>query len=195
MALLHMPWALTRHQVTYLGMSHQVPKTPRVPSGSVSHSLASPWSHLGSQGDSFTCDQVRNNPGRAWSLLPLGEAYFLDILVSAFRALQFFMSPHVPHNCCLSPGGQIPTSRLFSPLSSPLPPFVGFLSLLSVSLFVKSGFLFLFFFFELLLKISLGQRDCARCWLTAWSRSKLPDALAFACGWSSTSVMSPLCDS
>lgn len=29
----------------------------------------------------------------------------------------------------------------------------------------------------------------------AWSRSKLPDALAFTCGWPSTSVMSALCDS
>lgn len=53
-------------------------------------------------------------------------------------------------------------------------------------------------FFLILLALAenqLGRSDCAPCWLMAWSHSKLPDALAFACGWSSTSVMSSLCDS
>lgn len=63
----------------YLGVSHRVPKTPRVPSDSVSHGLAYPWTHLGGQGDSFTCDQVRNSPGRAWPLLPLGAACYLGV--------------------------------------------------------------------------------------------------------------------
>lgn len=142
--LLHMPWALNRQPVTYLGVSHRVPEMPRVPSGSVSHSLASSWSHLGSQGDSFTCDQVRNNPSRPGPCFLLEKPNFWTFWSLLLGLCPSLVSPHVPHNCCLSPGRRISTSHLFPPLSSPLPPFVGFLSPLPVSLFVKLGFLFIF---------------------------------------------------
>lgn len=54
------------------------------------------------------------------------------------------------------------------------------------------------FFFKIPLALAenqLGQSGDAQCWLMSWSPSKLPDVLALTCGWSSTSVMSPLCDS
>lgn len=64
-----------------------------------------------------------------------------------------------------------------------------------ISLFVRLGFYL--FIFPILLALAgnqLRESYCAQHRLMAWSRSKLPDALAFTRGWSLTSVMPSLCD-
>ena len=85
------------------------------------------------------------------------------------------------------------------PTTPPLAGGKGCLFPLLISLFVRSGFYLkkdFFFFIPLALaENQLGQSGCAQCRLMAWSPSKQPDVLAFTCGWSSTSVMSSLCDS
>ena len=67
--------------------------------------------------------------------------------------------------------------------------------LLLISLFVRLGFyLFIFLILLALAGNQLWESHCAQHRLMAWSRSRLPDALALPRGWSLTSVMPSLCD-
>lgn len=100
------------------------------------------------------------------------------------------MSP----NCCGSLGCFLPS--LTSELAPPPPCSSWATSLLLISFFGLRFYSFLIFcILSALAGNQLGQSDCAQRWLMAWSRAKLPDALAFTCGWSLTTVTPSFCDS